>query len=156
MLQKLKSWSGVFFKISSMQPRLQDALNSPTWKRRTRTGLGAFFIFTGITHFWVPTMFMSIMPKWVPHPETAVYLSGAGELAGGLGLFSQKVRKTSALELILLLILVFPANIQMLLWAKKFPVPVWVLWARLPFQPLLIWLLWWSSLDEHESSHNRK
>ncbi|MFC5596532.1 DoxX family protein [Deinococcus cellulosilyticus] len=129
---------------------VEEVLNSPAWRRRARKGLGAFFIFTGITHFWVPKMFMSIMPKWVPYPEAAVFLSGAGELAGGLGLFSQKTRKLSAMELILLLVLVFPANIQMLLWAKKFPVPVWVLWARLPFQPLLIWLLWWSSVESEQ------
>ncbi|GGJ39344.1 DoxX family protein [Deinococcus roseus] len=137
--------------LRSLQQFTRRAWKNPAWKRRTRLSLGALFVFTGICHFWVPRMFLSIMPKWVPFPEAAVALSGAAEVAGGLGLLSKATRKPAGLGLVALLLLVFPANIQMLLWARKFPVPVWLLWLRLPLQPLLIWLVWWASQDETEA-----
>lgn len=114
-------------------------------RKTVRNTLSGFFIFTGIMHFLLPKPFLSIMPKWVPYPEAAVAVSGVAEVAGGAALMGKKYRKWSVPMLILLLIAVYPANIHMALNADKYPVPKWIAWARLPFQPLLIWLVWWSA-----------
>jgi uncharacterized membrane protein len=53
--------------------------------------------------------------------------------------------------LIALLIAVFPANIHMAMNPEQIRgldlerVPRWVLWARLPLQPLMIWWVWRSA-----------
>ena len=102
----------------------------------------------GVTHFTAPEAFLSIMPSWVPSPLGAVYLSGLAEIAGGLMLLWPRSRRWGVLELTLLLIAVFPANVQMLLQAEKYSFPAWILWARLPLQPALIALVWWCGWEK--------
>ncbi len=116
-------------------------------KSRVRLGLSLLFMGAGVTHFVNPEVFLSIMPPWVPYPLEAVYLSGLAEIAGGLMLLTPRSRKWGVLELTLLLVAVFPANVQMLLQADQYSFPAWILWARLPLQPLLIGLIWWSSRE---------
>jgi uncharacterized membrane protein len=66
-----------------------------------------------------------------------VAVSGAAEIAGALGLLTVGFRRYAAIGLVALLIAVFPANIYMAV--NRMMMPVWVLWARLPLQFLLIW-----------------
>jgi len=105
--------------------------------------LSLLFVGAGVTHFAAPDAFLSIMPPWVPFKLEAVYLSGLAEIAGGLMLLWPRSRRWGVLELTLLLVAVFPANVQMLLQADKYSFPAWVLWARLPLQPALVALVWW-------------
>ena len=44
--------------------------------------------------------------------------------------------------LLALLVAVFPANVYMAQHPERFQVPAWLAWARLPFQPLLLWWVW--------------
>ncbi len=81
------------------------------------------------------------MPPVLPWPLALVYLSGAAEIAGGLGVLWPQTRKIAALGLIVLLIAVFPANIYAALHGMQIGgrvIPPWLLWARLPLQALLI------------------
>jgi uncharacterized membrane protein len=74
-----------------------------------------------------------------------VAISGACEIAGGLGLLVPRVRQAAGVGLIALLIAVFPANIQMLLDARAEGAVRWMqvlLWLRLPLQPLLMGWVW--------------
>lgn len=48
--------------------------------------------------------------------------------------------------LILLLIAVYPANIDMLVHADEQSIPEPLLWARLPLQPLLAWAIYRAAL----------
>jgi uncharacterized membrane protein len=83
------------------------------------------------------------MPEWLPAHVLLVQISGIAEILGGIGLLLGRTRKLAAIGLILLLVAVFPANINMALNAEKFPqIPAAALWARLPFQFVLIWLVW--------------
>ena len=84
------------------------------------------------------------MPPGLPMPaRSATLISGAAELAGGVGLLLPATRPAASWGLAALLVAVFPANILMAQHAEKFaPIPAWALWARLPLQPLLIWLVW--------------
>ena len=128
-----------------------ETIPSSVGKTRVQTGvrwgLSLLFVTAGAFHVVNPNIFLSIVPPWLPFPLEAVYLSGVAEIAGGLMLLWPKSRNLGVLELTLLLLAVFPANIQMLLEAEKYAFPAWILWARLPLQPALIALLWWSSWE---------
>ena len=59
-----------------------------------RTALPALlFITTGTLHFLRPALYLSIVPPGFGHAGTLVAISGAAELAGGIGL--SIVRKRS-------------------------------------------------------------
>jgi uncharacterized membrane protein len=102
---------------------------------------GPFFVFAGIMHFVIPKTYKRIMPPYVPAPDAMVYVSGAAEIAGGLGLMLPARRRLAGWWLIATLIGVFPANIHMALHPdqyKQVPGGQAALWARLPFQAVFI------------------
>ena len=87
------------------------------------------------------------MPSWIPDPLAMVYVSGVAEMLGGIGLLVPAVRRAAGIGLILLLVAVFPANVQMLanaMHGKESVVYVTLLFLRLPVQPLLIVWVWQS------------
>ena len=101
------------------------------------------FMTTGILHFVVERFFIAIVPKSLPNPKALVYISGVAEFAGGVGVLIPKTRKLSGQGLILLLLVVFPANINMALNPERFKqFPAWGLWARLPLQFAIIGQVW--------------
>lgn len=97
-----------------------------------------FFCAVGILHFTHTGTFVRIVPEFIPFPDWAVYISGVVEIAGGALLLVLKTRRFASYLLILLLIAVFPANINMAVNHIDFGLPTFVLWARLPLQALLI------------------
>lgn len=106
--------------------------------------LSVLFVGAGVLHFVRPQPFDRIVPPGLPLPaRTATLLSGAAEIAGGLGLLHPATRPAARLGLLALLLAVFPANVHMAQEAGRFrPLPAWVLWVRLPLQPLLMWAVW--------------
>ncbi len=109
----------------------------------------AWFFIGGIMHFARPDLFLRIVPPTILFPLAVVYISGFFELLGAIGLGVKTTRSLAGYGLILLTIVVTPANIYMLQHADVFSeVPLWALIARLPFQLLLIWLIWWCSRVE--------
>lgn len=110
--------------------------------------LAAIFTIAGAMHFIAPDSYTRIVPRWLPVPKILVYVSGAFELLGGLGLLVRPLRKVAAWGLITLLVAVFPANIQMLQSAHAAGASGWaqlILWLRLPLQPLLMWWVYRSA-----------
>ena len=111
----------------------------------SRVLLGVIFVVAGALHFRAPGTYEQIMPPYLPLHRELVYLSGALEIAGGLGLLSERTRRGAGIGVILLLFAVWPANVQMLLDARAAEKPVWwvaLLWARLPLQLVLIAWVW--------------
>ena len=107
--------------------------------------IAILFAVAGTLHLTAPAFFLSIVPAWVPWPGIAVALSGVAELAGAAGLLVDRARVLAAWGLIVLLVLVFPANIYMLQKATANDASaLWraLLWARLPLQAALIWWVW--------------
>jgi uncharacterized membrane protein len=114
----------------------------------SRALLGSLFVVAGALHFLVPGTYERIMPSYLPLHRELVYLSGALEILGGMGMLSKRTRSAAGIGLVLLLLAVWPANLQMLLDARAADKPSWwivFLWARLPLQLLLILWVWRAS-----------
>ena len=105
-----------------------------------------FYVASGLNHFWHGPFYNHIMPDHYSHPEALVKLSGVAEILGGIGLAVPVTRRFSALGLALMLIVFLDVHIFMILHSERFPeVPVWLLWARLPLQGILIgWALFYA------------
>lgn len=111
--------------------------------RLGRIVMGVLYIAAGAGHFLVTRAYLRIMPDYLPAHRELVLLSGAAEIAGGLGLFFPPTRRAASWGIILLLIAVFPANLWMAHHPDRFPtVPLWILWLRLPLQLPLLWWAW--------------
>ena len=116
----------------------------------TRVLLAALFLLAGTVHLLNPTLFLPIMPPWIPDPMAGIVLSGVCELLGGVGLLVPRagVQRAAGWGLLLLLVAVFPANIYMAaahVQVHGFPSPNWMSWARLPLQPILMLMVSWST-----------
>jgi uncharacterized membrane protein len=103
-----------------------------------------FFMAAGLNHFLNPAPYLSMMPPYLPYPDALNIISGAAEILGGAGILLPPIRVWAGWGIVLLLVAVFPANLNVALhgW-KGYNIAAWLLWARLPFQPLLIALVYW-------------
>lgn len=112
--------------------------------RRTGLFLMSFlYVLAGCNYLFNPDFYLTIMPPWLPAPKTLVLLSGLAEIGLGLLLLPVRTRSWAAWGIILLLIAVFPANIQMALdWHLEGHAYEWIAWLRLPLQLILIWWAW--------------
>jgi uncharacterized membrane protein len=103
-------------------------------------------VVAGANHFIDPATYVAMMPSALPWPLELVYVSGAFEILGGLGLIHPRTRRLAGWGLVALFIAVFPANVNMAvnhLPLAGRPVPEWALWARLPLQVVFILWAWW-------------
>lgn len=103
--------------------------------------MGGLYITAGVAHFVLTHVYESITPDYLPAHHELVLLSGAAEIAGGIGVLVPQTRKAAAWGLVVLLVMVMPANIWMVQHSERYPgVPLWALWLRLPLQlPLILW-----------------
>jgi uncharacterized membrane protein len=103
---------------------------------------GVLFIGVGVLHFVKTDTFVKIMPPYIPWHRAMVLISGAAEIAGGVGLFVPSLRTAASWGLAALLVAVFPANVYMAqdnVQVASFVIPQALLWVRLPLQGVLIW-----------------
>lgn len=117
--------------------------------------LAAAMVGVGALHFVNPLPFVKIVPALLPAPLLLVYVSGAFEILGGLGLLWPRTRRAAGWGLVALYLAVFPANINMAVNGIQLgadALPEWALWARLPLQLVLIAAALWVSRDERRSS----
>jgi uncharacterized membrane protein len=107
--------------------------------------LAILFVGAGALHFIIPRPYEGLVPTWLPNSPIVVRLSGVVELLGGVGILIPVTRPAAGRGLILLLIAVFPANVEMLRLAHAASASgLWQvgLWLRLPLQVALIWWVW--------------
>jgi len=104
--------------------------------------MGSSLVGIGVLHFVAPKQFEAIIPDELPAKSFWVYGTGVLEVAGGVKLLRWPTRRLGFL-LVGLLLLVFPANINMALRDLSVEggpsMPKWALWARLPLQFVMIW-----------------
>lgn len=105
--------------------------------------MAVFYIAAGIFHFVQPGFYQKMMPPWLPSHATLILLSGIAEIILGVLLIPKVTRKIAAWGVIVLLIAVFPANIQMAInyWQESNP-NQWIAILRLPLQLVLIGWAW--------------
>ena len=101
------------------------------------------YVALGINHFVHPRFYLKIMPPWLPYHMALVNISGICEIAFALLLLPHATRHAAAWLIILLLVAIFPANIQMFInWRRKHYPRLWIAIVRLPLQLVLIWWAW--------------
>ncbi len=111
-----------------------------------RVVLGLLFLVAGVLHFAVTPAYLKMMPPLLPWPVALIYVSGAAEVLGGIGLLIAGTRRAAAWGLVALLIAVWPANVYMAMAHVAAPGVFgqsWAQWARIPLQVPLIWWAWW-------------
>src|SRR5690606_24301955 len=115
-----------------------------------RIALGGFLAFAGVSHLTVARKeFQAQVPDWVPlDPDATVVASGVVEVGLGTALlFAWRRRRLVGVLTALFFVAIFPGNVSQ--WThhrdgfgldtdmKRF--------ARLFFQPVLVWLALWST-----------
>ena len=102
--------------------------------------MASVYILAGINHFWHAGFYLNMLVGFLPYPELLNTISGVAEILIGTGLMIPATRRASAWALIVLLLAIFPANINMAIHYAQFNVPAAAAYGRLPIQLLLIWL----------------
>tara|TARA_R110002012_G_scaffold56346_5_gene144332 strand:- start:1655 stop:2038 length:384 start_codon:yes stop_codon:yes gene_type:complete len=107
--------------------------------------ISLFFFAGGLAHFVFTDFFVMAMPDYLGYHQELVLISGIFELAGAMGILVPKTRFWAGCGLIVLMVAVYPANINMALHPEQYPeIPRLLLYARLPLQFLMAWFVWWS------------
>ena len=114
--------------------------------------MSLMYIFIGTKHFTDPQYFINITPPQIYYKSFAVYFTGVLEILGGALILNKRTRKFGAYTLIILLIIVFPANIY--LYVSEVPQNLMGIsktqaLVRMPFQAPLIILAYWHSKENH-------
>lgn len=130
--------AGYLFRIPALQHLKTDA----------RIAAAVIFMLIGFMHLAKPQKLVYMINGLLPYAHALVIVSGILEIALGIGLFFPAARVYAAWGLIILLVLMFPANInvavQQLPPPGGLPAKPWYTWSRLAFQPVYIAWLWWA------------
>jgi uncharacterized membrane protein len=92
-----------------------------SWPAAIAVGLAVMFVMTGVAHF-VPGMrrdMVAIVPPRLPKPALLVTITGVLELLGAVGLLYPPTRAAAAVCLLVLMLVMFPANV----YASRMPNP---------------------------------
>lgn len=129
-----------------------------TWRNAGLGALAIMFLVTSTAHFNAMKYDLAaMMPEPLPDGLWIIYLTGLFEIAGAIGLLIPKTRKLAGIGLILMLIAVFPANVNAAL--NGIPLggdPATPLWMRTPMQLLFIGMVWWSAVRVHPKEIGRR
>lgn len=131
-----------------MEERDAEPRRLTTARKWLRTLLAGLMVAMGVLHFATPDPFVAIVPDYLPNPRALVLVSGAFEIAGGVGLLIPRVRSAAGWGLIALYVAVFPANVWMAtqgVQPEGMTLPPAVAWGRLPLQAVFIAWAWWVS-----------
>lgn len=119
-----------------------------SWRDAGRGAIVIMFLFTAASHFTgMKHDLVRMIPEPLPRGLWVVYLTGALEVAGAIGLLIPRFRRAAAVCLVLLLLAMFTANVNAALngipLRGRAPTPLWL---RLPMQALFVCVLWWTSI----------
>lgn len=118
---------------------------------RARVGLSIFFAFTGIGHFVRTEQMAAMLPPTTPYRVGLIYLTGVFELLGAIAIWIPSFTKITGVCLILLLVMVLPANIYSAITRVDFgghaAGPAYLL-LRVPFQLFVIWWTYFAT-EQH-------
>ncbi|MFG2331437.1 hypothetical protein ACGFMM_17620 [Streptomyces sp. NPDC048604] len=135
-----------------------------TWRVSAAHGLAVMLLFTASAHF-VPSALgpmpghhdlVAMVPPFVPFPRLAVYATGVLELLGAAGLVLAATRRIAAFGLVVLFVVMLPANIHAAVEQIPFNgEPATPLWFRIPEQLLFIGVALWASSSVRAAAPRR-
>ena len=95
-------------------------------------GLGCFFTYVGILHFIKPEWFTAIVPNILPGSDVFwVIVSGILEVLCGIGLLLPRTRVLAAKATVILLIILYWANLNMWIYDIELNGNTFPLWAHI-------------------------
>ncbi len=112
------------------------------WRRAGLALVFVWFLLGGIAHFVLTDAFVGVVPAYVPFPRAVVLVTGACEIVGALALLTPRLRPLAGLGLMAFIVCVTPVHVEMLMRAEQYAIGAPALWARLLFQPVLVWIVW--------------
>ncbi|MBJ04572.1 MAG: DoxX-like family protein [Flavobacteriales bacterium] len=102
----------------------------------------------GLKHLFDHEYFLPMMPKAIPQHKLLIYISGVCEIILGCSLLLPSLRIYAAYGIMILLTLIFPANIYVSInniARKQMKISRRGSIIRLFFQPVLILIAYWHS-----------
>jgi uncharacterized membrane protein len=118
-----------------------------SWQGAAVWALAVMFLFTASAHFTkMKKDLINMVPKALPNPRFLVHLTGVLEVLGAVGLLVPATRELAGLDLALLMVAMFPANVNAA--AKGISMrgrPPTPLWLRVPMQLFFVALTLWAS-----------
>ncbi len=116
-----------------------------------RAGLSLFLVVTSSGHFLQTAAMAEMLPPVVPFRIELIYLTGVLELLGAVGVWLPHLDRLAGLALMLMMVGLLPANIYSAFNYVPFGGhdlgPVYLL-VRVPFQLLLIWWIYKSTVEQ--------
>jgi uncharacterized membrane protein len=128
-----------------------------SWRNAGLGALAIMFLVTSTAHFsGMKHDLAAMMPEPLPDGLWVIYLTGVFEIAGAVGLLIPRTRRLVGICLVLLLIAMFPANVNAALngipLGGEAPTPLWL---RTPMQILFIAMVWWTAIKEYPKEAGR-
>ncbi len=120
-----------------------------------------FYFAAGVNHFINPSIYVTIIPEYLPYPAFLNLLSGACEIAFALLLIPNKTRSFAAWAVVMMLIAFLPVHVKMIVdapfgvgWLRITPFVAWV--RIIIFQPLLmLWAICYTSTVEPHPARSK-
>lgn len=120
-----------------------------------RIAMSIMLLFTAIGHFAFTKGMSLMIPKFIPHKETFVHLTGIFEILLAIGLLIPRLKYISGWTLIIFLLLMLPANIYASIHNINYQKGTFdgnglaYLWFRIPLQFLFITWAYFSAIRIH-------
>jgi uncharacterized membrane protein len=119
-----------------------------SWREAGLIAVVITFLFTGATHFTgMKQDYAAMLPGPLSGNSGIIYLTGALQIAGAIGLLISRTRRLAGICLVLLLLAMFPGNVYAAVNEVPFrgepPTPLWL---RTPIQLFFIGMVWWTSV----------
>ena len=119
-----------------------------SWREAGLFAVAIMFLFTGATHFTgMKHDYAAMLPNLLSGNLGVIYLTGALQVAGAVGLLVPRTRRLAGICLVLLLIAMFPGNVYSAVNEIPFrgeaPTPLWL---RTPIQLFFIGMVWWTAV----------
>ena len=129
-----------------------------SWRNAGLGALAIMFLLTSTAHFnGMKHDLAAMTPEPLPDGLWTIYLTGVFEIAGAVGLLVPRTRRLAGICLVLLLIAMFPANVNAALngipLGGEAPTPLWL---RTPMQLLFIAMVWWTSITARPGEAKRQ
>jgi len=124
-----------------------------SWREAGLLAVAIMFLFTGVTHFTdMKYDYVAMLPGFAPMKVSIIYLTGALQILGAIGLLIPRTRRLAGICLALLLVAMFPGNVYAAINEIPFrgepPTPLWL---RAPIQLFFIGMTLWTSVGKRPS-----